>query len=202
MTILRALLFAVIAGAIGASFAALALALARTASLHAAHAAARDALTAAPVLVQATVAARIADGANPLASIAPIDRCTAIGTTPCALRSTTSVALQPGGSASILQNNALIAEARIAVSLRTVVTDEAGRLSTIATRTALLRTFAMPPYATYEGDGESGGLAPGLAPGTLIDVLYRNVQSGASIPGNVWSTPQIAPSNAPVPWPQ
>ncbi|MGC8484254.1 MAG: hypothetical protein ACP5O6_01270 [Candidatus Baltobacteraceae bacterium] len=202
MTILRALLFAAFASAIAGSFAALALALARSESLHAARAAARDALTAAPMLVQATVAARIAGGANPLASIPPIERCTAIGTTPCALHATTSVALQAGSSASILQNNALIGEARIVVAMRSVVTDEAGRLSTIATRTAFLRTFAEPPFATYEGDGESGGLAPGLASGTLVDVLYRDIQSGASISGNVWSTPQSAPSSAPAPWPQ
>ncbi len=203
MTLLRALFFAAIALAIAESFAVLALTLARSESLHAARAAARNALGAAPVLVQASIASRIASGSDPLLPISAIASCAAIGATPCALRSTTSVTLRPGGSESILQSNALIGEARILVSLRTVVTDGAGRLAAIATRTALLRTFARPPYATYEGDAESGGLAPSaLAPGTLVDVLYRNIRSGASISGNVWSTPESVPSAAASPWPQ
>ncbi len=203
MTILRALLFAAIASAIAQSFAALALLLARSESLHAAHAAARDALGAAPVLVQEAIAARIADGGNPLAPIAPIERCTPIAAAPCALRATTSVRLRSAGNESILQQNALVSEARILISLRSVVTDAAGTTAAIATRSALLRTFAQPPYATYEGDIESGGIAPdAVAPGTLIDVLYRDLRNGASIPGNVWSAPAEMPSSPPSPWPQ
>ncbi len=203
MTILRALFFAAIASAIAQGFAVLALALARSESLHAAHAAARDALGAAPVLVQEAIAARIAGGSDPLAPMSPIERCTTIGAAPCALRATTTVALRSTGSESILQQNALVGEARILVSLRSVVTDAAGTTAAIATRSALLRTFAQPPYATYEGDDESGGISPSsLAPGTLVDVLYRDLRNGASIPGNVWSTPTNMPSSPPSPWPQ
>lgn len=203
MTILRALVFAAIAAAIAQSFAALTLVLARTESLHAAHAAARDALGATPVLVQEAIAARIVGGSDPLAPIAPIERCTPIGATACALRATTSVALQSTGSESILQQNALVGETHILVTLRSVVTDAAGTIAAIATRSALLRTFAQPPYAAYEGQGESGGIAPsGVAPGTLVDVLYRDVRNGTSIPGNVWSAPTAAPSSPPPAWPQ
>uniref|UniRef100_E6PDH6 Uncharacterized protein n=1 Tax=mine drainage metagenome TaxID=410659 RepID=E6PDH6_9ZZZZ len=202
MTILRALFFAAVAAAIAQSFAALALTLARTESLHAARAAARDALGAAPVTVQQIVASRIALGSDPLAAIAPVVSCASLGALPCALRTTTSVALRPSGAGAILQNNAIVAEARIDVSLRSVVTDSAGSAVVVAHRLALLRTFAEPPYASYEGDAESAGIAPSsLTAGTLVNVIYRNAKSGASIPGNVWSTaPAAQPSLTP--WPQ
>jgi len=202
VTILRALFFAAVAAAIAQSFAALALTLARTESLHAARAAARDALGAAPVTVQQIVASRIALGSDPLAAIAPIVRCTALGKLPCALRATTSMTLRPSGAGAILQNNAVVEEARIDVSLRSVVTDSAGSAVVVAHRLALLRTFAEPPYASYEGDAESAGIAPSSSgAGTLVDVIYRNIKSGASIPGNVWSTPTAAPRSL-KPWPQ
>jgi len=202
VTLLRALFFAAIAAAIAQSFAALALTLARTEALHAARGAARDALGAAPLTVQQVVASRIALGGDPLAAIPPIVSCTALGALPCALRATTSIALRPSGAGAILQNNAIVAEARIDVSLRSVVTDSAGRAVVVANRLALLRTFAEPPYASYEGDAESAGIAPSsAAAGTLVDVIYRNLKSGASIPGNVWRMSTSPPASA-SPWPQ
>lgn len=202
MTILRALLFAAIVAAIAQSFAALALSLARTASLHAARGSARDALGAAPVAVQQIVASRLALGGDPLATIAPILSCTAIGANPCALRATTTIVLQANGTGAILQSNAGVDEARVAISLRSVVTDATGRTIVVANRNALLRTFARPPYASYEGDVESSGIAPSsTAAGTLVDVRYENAASGASMPGNIWRMSTAAPASAP-PWPQ
>jgi len=202
VTILRALFFAAIAAAIAQSFAALALSLARTASLHAARGSARDALGAAPVVVQQIVASRLALGSDPLAAIAPIVGCTAIGANACALRATTTVVLQASGAGAILQDNAGVDEARVAISLRSVVTDSTGRTVVVANRNALLRTFARPPYASYEGDVESSGIAPSsTAAGTLVDVRYENVTSGASMPGNIWRSSTAAPASA-APWPQ
>ncbi len=201
MTILRALFFAAIVAAIAQSFAALALTLARTASLHAARAGARDALGAAPIAVQQIVASRLASGSDPLATIAPIVTCTAIGPNSCALRATTTIALQASGTGAILQSNAGVDEARVAISLRSVVTDSAGSTVVVANSTALLRTFARPPYASYEGDVESSGIAPSSrAAGTLVDVRYENAASGASMPGNIWRMSTAAPTSAP-PWP-
>ena len=199
MTLLRALVLIVLVTTIAQGFAVLAVTFAHARILHIANALARDALLSAPIAVQQSVAARIAVGASPPTTLAPISTCMQVGASSCALQTTTTVALIALPGAPILQGNVAVSEGRFAIRFQSSVRDTQGRTIAQRSSTALLRTLAQPPFASYEGQGENGGIPPSAtSQGTLVDVLYQNASSGARMPGNVWSAPSSpAPTSTP-----
>lgn len=122
----------------------------------------------------------------------------------CALFGSSTIAFDPApastpspcasGACTIYeQENDAVAEGRIGAMVTSQATAATGEV--LATRTARVtfRTIAVAPYATIAGydDADNEGAAPnGAAPGTLLDVLYENRLTGATLPGNVWR-PQI-----------
>ncbi|MBV8489431.1 MAG: hypothetical protein JO199_02795, partial [Candidatus Eremiobacteraeota bacterium] len=73
-------------------------------------------------------------------------------------------------------------------------------------------TLRVAPYALLAGEldasagtgalaGNDAGAVPnGTTPGTLIDVLYQNRTSGATLAGNVWRSAVQQDAGAPPAW--
>ena len=164
---------------------------------------------------QSEIAAAAEENVLPTALPSPSPTCALAGPTGCELTASASIDLATpaatpsvcpsAGCGAYLQENAAIDEGRAAVTIDAIVTNSSG--TDVATRSAtvVFRTLRIAPYAALTGvlddtlDGVSGtsGDSAGEVPtdataGTLINVLYRNAQSGATMPANVWSG--IAPS--------
>ncbi len=176
--------------------------------------AAQAAFVNAAQLAQSTIAGAMASGATPPTVMpSPAPTCAASSDDACLMTSSvtlTEVTPAPSpcpspGCGTYLQGNDAIAEGRLAVAIDAVVTNAAGE--TIAARggTVVFRTFRITPYAVPVGSldatlddlagnaGDEGGIVPaGPGAGTLIDVVYQNASSGATMPANVWSG--LAPS--------
>jgi hypothetical protein len=140
----------------------------------------------------------------------------------CGLRGETSIAFQaPSATASpcpsdtcaaYAQGNDAVDEGRIDAIVTTQVLTPDGAVVATRTDRATFRTIRVAPYAVMagngddsvasvssEGTGNDAGAAPlGTAPGTLIDVLYRNQLTGQNVPANVWN-PQARGSSAVAP---
>lgn len=111
------------------------------------------------------------------------------------------------GCALYLQSNDAVTEGRSSVAIGVTVTDAAGDIVALRSGTLAFRTSRIAPYATLDGmldaslddpagsAGEMGGSVPtGASAGTLLDVVYENAQSGATLPANVWTgLPASAP---------
>jgi hypothetical protein len=164
-------------------------------------------------LAQSAIANALASGATPPATMpSPAPTCATSDGNACLMMSSvtlTSATPAPSpcpsaGCDAYLQGNDAIGEGRIAVTIDAVITNAAGE--TIATRggTVLFRTLRVAPYAIPVGAldatlddlgsaGDEGGIVPaGSGAGTLIDVVYKNASSGATMPANVWTG--LAPS--------
>lgn len=113
-----------------------------------------------------------------------------------------------------VQSNDAVDEGRIAVTVTANATSADGAILASRITHAVFRTMRTPPYVALAGSaddslaplgaggaGDDAGAAPsGTAPGTLIDVLYKNQATGATMPANVWR-PQAQRSGATVlPW--
>jgi hypothetical protein len=115
----------------------------------------------------------------------------------------------PSGACTVYeQANDAVDEGRVDVTISAQATTAGGAV--LASRSARLtfRTLRESPYAALAGQadgsiaagdtvpGDDAGAAPkGAAPGTLIDVLYENAVTGATIPANVWLS-QVESRNA------
>ena len=174
-----------------------------------------------------TVADAIKAGADPrtLAPIAPSPQPTCILATQqgCALLGEASIAFASAASASpspcpsgacaaYVQGNDAVDEGRIDVTVAAQIVAADGTVLASRSDRATLRTMLVAPYAVIAGNGDAslaslarggtgndaGAVPNGAAPGTLIDVLYENQVTGASMPANVWQ-PQSQGSNAGAP---
>jgi hypothetical protein len=100
-----------------------------------------------------------------------------------------------------LQGNDAVDEGRVAATIQAEAVTAGGAVLAARTVRVTFRTLREPPYAALAGQadeslegasgtsgaGDDAGAAPnGAAPGTLIDVLYENAATGATIPANVW----------------
>lgn len=111
------------------------------------------------------------------------------------------------------QANDAIDEGRIDATIRAQAVAAGGAV--LASRTVRLRfrTLRVAPFAALAGQddesleassggpGDDAGAAPnGTAPGTLIDVLYENAATGATLPANVWRPQVRSASTTPPAW--
>ncbi|MDQ2872394.1 MAG: hypothetical protein M3R35_04615 [Candidatus Eremiobacteraeota bacterium] len=98
-----------------------------------------------------------------------------------------------------LESNTAVNEGRIAARITVDVTAPDGTLLATRTKTAIFRTFAVPPYVTIAGsrdatfeagnasEGDDGGLMPqSSADETVVRVRYHNDATGAVSDGSRW----------------
>ncbi len=164
---------------------------------------AQNAFADAEQLAQATLAAAMADGATPPASLPPVQTCVASDAGTCTMIAHASVALATPvptpcprtGCSTYLQENDAVEEGRVVAAIATTVTLASGAPIAARNGSVVFRTMRAPPYAVASGaldatldDSESGA---GDAAG-LIEVVYQNAVSGAAMPASVWSG--LAPS--------
>lgn len=113
--------------------------------------------------------------------------------------------------ATYQQGNDAVAEGRIEAIISAEALAPLGAVLASRVQTIVFRTLRVAPYAALAGQadaseiaggssGDDAGTAPaGAAPGTLVDVLYRNAVTGATIPANVWQATATSPNRA-TPW--
>jgi hypothetical protein len=170
-------------------------------------AAAESGLVESAQLAQSAIATAVAAGtALPAQIPAPQPTCALAAASGCLLFERSQIALTtPAPSpcatqcATFLQENDAVDEGRAEATISVSVTNSAGDLVASRGGIILFRTLRVPPYALSSGAldssldgiagaGDIGGTAPNEASsGTLVDVVYRNAQSGAVMPANVWS---------------
>ncbi|HEY9085461.1 MAG TPA: hypothetical protein VIN40_05945 [Candidatus Tyrphobacter sp.] len=172
-------------------------------------AAAQTAFANAAQLAQSSIASAVASGATPPVMMpSPAPTCAERSGDTCLM--TSSVTLTPAtpapspcpstGCGTYLQGEDAIGEGRLAVAIDAVVTNAAGERIAARDGNVVFRTLRIPPYAIPVGAldatlddlagsaGDEGGLvSAGSGAGTLIDVVYRNASSGATMPANVWT---------------
>lgn len=156
---------------------------------------------------QSAIAAAIAAGTPlPTQFPAPQPTCALADATGCLLFERSQITLataapSPCASqcATFLQENDAVDEGRVDVTISVDVTNSAGDLVASRGGTVLFRTMRIAPYALASGTldssldgvagaGDIGGTAAtASSSGTLVDVIYRNAQSGAITPANVWN---------------
>ncbi len=169
--------------------------------------AAQNAFAGAQQLAQATLAAAMAGGATPPASLPPVQscverdgaRCTMIAQTDVTLATPIPTPCPSAGCSTYLQENDAVDEGSVVASIATTVTLGSGTPIAARSGSVIFRTLRAPPYAVASGmldgtldDSESGA---GEAAG-LIQVLYQNAISGATMPASVWSATSSAVPSA------
>ncbi|HVA32592.1 MAG TPA: hypothetical protein VNG31_00500 [Candidatus Baltobacteraceae bacterium] len=203
-------------------------ALAQAAMRRQAIAAVRAAVGSATTSALTAVAAAVASGQDPrnVQPIAPTPAatCALNSQTGCLLLGTASIVFATTTPASpapcpqdactiYAQGNDTIDEGRITATISATAVTISGAIVASRSQVVPFRTFRQPPYAAPAGEldptvaaltagpGDDGGAVPnGTAPGTLIDVVYRNQRTGASMPGNVWVPVVQASANTPAAW--
>ena len=192
-------------------------------------AAVRQQLAAATALARESIAGAIAAGADPRdpmpAAPSPAPACAISTASGCALMSKATIAfsIAPGATASPCpsegctvyeQANDAVTEGRVVADVTAQAITAGGTI--LASRDARLtfRTWRVAPYAALTGAldeslealapagaGDDGGAVPnGTAPGTLIDVLYENQRTGATMPANVWHAESAHQAVTPSAW--
>lgn len=189
-------------------------ALAQTLLRREAAVAVRQALAGATAQSRVSIADAIAAGADPRDAVpvapSPSATCAIVTPTGCALQAKATVAFAlasasaspcPSDGCTVYeQDNDAVTEGRVIADVSAQAASANGTI--LASRKARLtfRTWRVAPYAALTGtldeslealapagSGDDGGAVPsGTAPGTLIDVLYENQRTGATIPANVW----------------
>jgi len=174
----------------------------------------RQELAAATAQARASIAGAIAAGADPRDAVpaapSPSATCAIVTPAGCALQAKAAVTFSiaspsaspcPSDGCTVYeQDNDAVTEGRVIADVRAQASSAGGTI--LASRDARLtfRTWRVAPYAALAGTldtslealnpagaGDDGGAVPnGTAPGTLIDVLYENQRTGATIPANVW----------------
>lgn len=112
------------------------------------------------------------------------------------------------------QANDAVAEGRIEVRIDASATSAQGEPLAARSERAVFRTMRVAPYvvlagvadattpaASGTGEGDDAGAVPnGTAPGSLVDVLYQNSVTGATLPANVWRPLVERPASASTAW--
>ena len=96
------------------------------------------------------------------------------------------------------QGNDSVLEGRIGATISAEATGPDNAVLASRTESVIFRTMRVSPYAVLAGEsdgtgvasgapGDDAGAAPaGTAPGTLVNVIYRNAVTGAEMPADVW----------------
>ena len=181
-------------------------------------------------LARDAVASAIASGHDPRdpqpVAPSPAPACVLASQTGCAMIATATIAFStppanatptpcPSDDCTIYeQGNDAVGEGRVDAAILTQVLGADGAVLATRSWRAAFRTWRLAPYAALAGEldesvaaiagagpGDDGGAAPiGTAPGTLIDVLYENRVSGATMPANVWQSQVQRSVTAPPAW--
>ena len=133
----------------------------------------------------------------------------------CAIAVTAASHLQARNGGGELQENDAVAEGRIAATVDVVARASSGRVLGERQAGVVFRTLHTAPWALESGNldaafetsndaeepGDAGGTMPApSSPGSLIDVVYRNAQTGAEMPANVWRAATPDPDAASAAW--
>lgn len=95
-----------------------------------------------------------------------------------------------------------MSEGRVRARIDATISTASGTVVAARSAQVLFRTMLVPPYAAVVGQldgsfgplrdtgaGDDGGAVPnGTAPGSLVDVVFRNASTGATMPANVWQS--------------
>jgi hypothetical protein len=176
----------------------------------------RQELAATATQARAAIAAVIASGVDPRDAVpaapSPVATCVVTAATDgCALEATATIAFSasapstaspcPSDGCTIYeQNNDAVTEGRTTADVTAKAVTSSGAILAARSQRLVFRTWRVAPYAALggavdeslegvgqAGAGDDGGAVPnGTAPGTLIDVLYENQRTGATMPANVW----------------
>ena len=189
----------------------------------------RAQIDASVAAARAAVANAIAAGADPQSPApvvpAPVATCRLASGTGCAIEGRATIAFASSAPASprpcasdacsiYEQGNDAVDEGRIGAVIEAQAVAGSGAILAARTATVTFRTTRIAPYAVVAGradgttdavasagSGDDGGAAPdGAAPGTLIDVLYENRATGATLPANVWRPLAERPGATPPAW--
>lgn len=214
--LLRVLFLCFAAGVLGETLLRAAASLATAAFHRQGILAAQSEFIDATQFAQGALADAIAGGGAPPSILpSPAPTCVVASTDGCALTATAALSLatpSPSpcpstGCGVYLQGNDAVDEGRADLALSITVTNAVGQRVATRDGTVVFRTMRVAPYAVPAGmldstlaesagtAGDLGGDVPSSATlGTLIDVVYQNAQSGATMPANVWSgLPASAP---------
>lgn len=174
----------------------------------------RQELAAATVQARESVAGAIAAGADPRDAVpaapSPSATCAVAAASGCALFAEATIAFSAAvasaspcasdGCTIYEQDNDAVTEGRVLAHVSAEASGADGTILAARDQRLTFRTWRVAPYAALTGAldeslealapagaGDDGGAVPnGTAPGSLIDVLYENQRTGATIPANVW----------------
>jgi hypothetical protein len=133
----------------------------------------------------------------------------------CAIAVTATSHIDARSGGGELQENDAVDEGRIAASVEVAARASSGQVLGERRTRVVFRTLHAAPWALPSGEldaafetsrnteepGDDGGMMPTpSAPGSLIDVVYRNARTGAEIPANVWHAATPGPDAAEAPW--
>ncbi len=185
-------------------------ALAQTAVRRQAMLAVRAEIDAATTAARLAVAQAVIAGGDPRGlNVPPLriggcrlrsgDACTVEGKARVRFMLAPSASPCPDAACSVYdQGNDGVREGRIDATVTAEALVPNGAVLASRTQRAVFRTLRVAPYAALAGQsdatdiaagspGDDAGTAPaGTAPGTLVDVIYRNAVTGAEMPANVW----------------
>jgi hypothetical protein len=224
-TIFALVLFAALAETLVHGVHALAQTVLRRQALLAVH----DEIAAATTAARDAIARDIAAGGDPRSPDpmppSPSPTCRLHVQRACALEgiATISFAIPPSATPSPCpssacsvyeQENDSIDEGRVDATISAQAKSAAGDVLAMRSTRLTFRTLRVSPYAALAGQadgsltagegteaGDDAGAAPnGAAPGTLIDVLYENAVTGATIPANVWHSQVESPETKRPAW--
>lgn len=226
--LLRSLFVLVLFAALSETIVHGAHALAQTLLKREAALAVRQELAAATVQARESIANAIAAGADPRvvvpANPSPSATCAIAAATGCALAAKATIVFSvvaataspcaSDGCTVYEQANDAVTEGRAVADVSAQASSAGGTVLGSRDERLTFRTWSVAPYAALTGAldesvealapagaGDDGGAVPtGTAPGTLIDVLYENQRTGATIPANVWHAENQRQTAVPSAW--
>lgn len=188
----------------------------------------RQELATATAQARESIAHAIAAGADPREAVppspSPSATCAIALASGCALTAKATMAFTvaaataspcPSDGCTVYeQDNDAVTEGRIIAEISAQASSSDGTILASRDRRLTFRTWRVTPYAALTGAldeslealapagaGDDGGAVPnGTAPGTLIDVLYQNQRTGATIPANVWHPENQRQAITPFAW--
>jgi hypothetical protein len=187
----------------------------------------RQQLATSTVQARESIADAIAAGADPRDAIpaapSPAATCAVATASGCALLAKATIAFAAAATASPCpsdgctvyeQDDDAVTEGRVVADVSAEASSGHGTILASRDQRLTFRTWRVAPYAALTGAldeslealapagaGDDGGAVPnGAAPGTLIDVLYKNQRTGVTIPANVWRPENQRQTAVPSAW--
>jgi hypothetical protein len=188
----------------------------------------RQELATSTVQARESIADAVAAGADPRDAIpaapSPAATCAVATASGCALLTKATIAFSAAaataspcandGCTVYEQDDDAVTEGRVVADVSAEASSADGSILASRDQRLTFRTWRVAPYAALTGAldeslealapagaGDDGGAVPnGAAPGTLIDVLYKNQRTGVTIPANVWHPENQRQTAVPSAW--